>query len=131
MNRDVEFLFRQLHHFGEKMPSVLDCFGFKVVPKAEVAQHLKEGVMPRGVTNIFQIVVFTPGAQAGLTTGRSGGLRRGHLTGKDRFKRHHTGIGKKQGRIIGNERRTRLHPVITAFKIVQKRFSDIHSSPLV
>ena len=52
--------------FGQKLPAVMDRLAFEVVAKAEVAQHLKKGVVAGSVTDILQIVVFAPGAHTAL-----------------------------------------------------------------
>ena len=39
--------------FREQFPCVLDGTMLKVVPKAKIAQHLEERMMPRGVTHIL------------------------------------------------------------------------------
>ena len=38
----------------------------EIVAEAEVAEHLEEGVMPRGVADIFQVVVLAAGTHATL-----------------------------------------------------------------
>jgi hypothetical protein len=39
---------------------------FEVVAEAEVTQHFEEGVVARGVTDVFQVVVFTARTHATL-----------------------------------------------------------------
>ena len=39
---------------------------FKIVAKREIAQHFKKGVVPGRAADIFQIVVFTAGADTFL-----------------------------------------------------------------
>ena len=61
LNRQIKPLLRR-----QKFPGVLDRIFFKVITKAEVTQHFKEGVMARGITDVFQIVVLTAGTHATL-----------------------------------------------------------------
>lgn len=39
---------------------------FEVVAEAEVTQHFEEGVVTRGVTDVFRVVVFTARTHATL-----------------------------------------------------------------
>ena len=36
----------------------MDCLFLKVSPNEKISQHLKEGVMPRCVANVIQIIGF-------------------------------------------------------------------------
>ncbi len=56
----------------DQLPGELDCLALEVVAEAEVAQHLKEGVMAAGKAHVFKIVVLAAGADALL---RGGGAR--------------------------------------------------------
>src|SRR6185503_5748386 len=57
--RDAEPLFAR-----HPLPGVLDRFLLEVVPKGEVAEHLEEGVVSRGVAHLLQVVVLAAGADA-------------------------------------------------------------------
>ena len=61
-------LFRQLEPVftGQQFPRVLNGIVFEVVAEAEVTQHFEEGVVTRGVTDVFQVVVFTARTHATL-----------------------------------------------------------------
>ncbi len=58
MNRDQNFTGVQTHDIRSEFPGPGDGFFFEVVTKTEVAHHFKKGVMTRGITHIFKIVVF-------------------------------------------------------------------------
>ena len=45
-----------LPHLGGQLPGHADSLRLEVVPKAEVAQHLKEAVMPGGDPHILQVI---------------------------------------------------------------------------
>ena len=49
-----------------------DGFALEVVAKAEVAEHLKEGVVAAGEADIFKVVVLAAGADAFLRGGGAG-----------------------------------------------------------
>ena len=54
---------------GQQFPRVLDRVVLEVIAEAEVAQHLEEGVVPRGVAHVLEVVVLAAGADA-LLRGR-------------------------------------------------------------
>ena len=66
VDRGPQFISGQFVNLGEQFKSPLQTVALEVVAKAPVAQHFKEGVVTRGVTHVFQIVVFAASAQAGL-----------------------------------------------------------------
>jgi len=51
---------------------VMNGVPFEVVPKGEIPQHLEEGVMPRGVADVLEIVVLAARTHATLTGGGAG-----------------------------------------------------------
>ena len=61
-------LFRQIKPVftGQQFPRILNGVVFEVVAEAEVTQHFEESVVARGVTDVFQIVVFTARTHATL-----------------------------------------------------------------
>jgi hypothetical protein len=66
---DPQLLFRQLVHGGQQLPGVLDRVALEVVAEAEIAQHLEEGVVARGVADVLEVVVLAAGAHAALHRG--------------------------------------------------------------
>jgi len=69
--------------------------------EAEITQHLEEGMMAGGVTNVFQVVVLAPGSYATLRGGGAairtmGGaaIRTMFATGEHVLELHHTGVGE-------------------------------------
>jgi len=71
----------------------------EVIAKAEIAEHFKEGVMARGITNVFQVVMLAAGAHALLCGGRAvvGALVKAQ---EHVLELIHASIGKQQGRVI-------------------------------
>ena len=75
-------------------------FALEVVAEAEVAQHLKEGVVAARKANVFKVVVLAAGADALL---RSGGAL---VVALLRPQEHvlelvHSGVGEQQRRVVG------------------------------
>ena len=68
VHRHHQFFGRQVQPLrrGQEFPGKLNSVFFEIIAKAEVAQHLKEGVVARGVTDVFQIVVLTTGTHTAL-----------------------------------------------------------------
>jgi hypothetical protein len=56
---------------GEKLPGVTDRVALEIVTEAEVAQHLEEGVMPRRVADVFEVIVLAAGPHAALRADRA------------------------------------------------------------
>ena len=62
------------NHSGDRdqFPRERDRVPLEVVAKAEVAQHLEEGVVAAGEADVFKIVVLAAGAHTLLRRGRAG-----------------------------------------------------------
>ncbi len=111
VDRDHQPVGRQAELLGHQVPGELDGAVLEVVAEREVAEHLEEGVMARGVADIVEVVVLAAGAHAFL---RGGGARIGTLlqAGEDVLELHHARIGEHQGRIVArHQRRRRQHLV--------------------
>src|SRR5262249_31968391 len=116
---------RQAELFGDEVPGKLDGAVLEVIAEREVAEHLEEGVMARGVTHIVEIVVLAAGAHAFLRAHRA---RIGKLleAGKDVLELHHAGIGEHQRGIVArHERRRRHHLVAVLGEVVEESRPDL------
>ena len=90
----------------DQVPGELDRDILEIVAEGEIAEHLEKGVMPRGVADIFEIVVLAAGAHAFL---------RGHRpavvplleAGEDIFELHHAGIDEHERRVVARHQRAR------------------------
>ncbi len=104
LGRDAEFL-------GDQPPGELDGAFLEVIAEREIAEHLKKGVMPRGVADIVEVVVLAAGAHAFLRRDRA---RIGTLfeAGEDILELHHAGIGEHQGRIVTRHERRGRHDFV-------------------
>ena len=56
---------------GDQVPGKLDGLFLEIVAEREIAEHLEEGVMARGVADIFEVVVLAAGAHAFLRCHRA------------------------------------------------------------
>ncbi len=78
---------------------MLNSLTLEIVAKAEIAQHLKKGMMPGRVAHVVEIVMLAAGTNTAL---------RGHRTvigsfvlpEKNILELHHTGVGKEQRGIV-------------------------------
>ena len=73
---DQEALLVELVVLGEQLPGEQDRLLLEIVAEGEIAEHLEEGVVARGVADIVEVVVLAAGAHALL---RRGGAREGPL----------------------------------------------------
>src|SRR5690606_6659606 len=93
----------QFKYFGKEFPRVLNGGALEVVTEAEVAEHFKKCMVPRGIANVFQIVVFAARTHTALRT-------RGAPVGafvrpqKNILELHHAGVGKQQGWVIARNK---------------------------
>ena len=69
VHRDHEARRIDLQRAGDEVPGEADRVLLEVVAEGEVAQHLEEGVMARGVADVLEVVVFAAGAHAALAGG--------------------------------------------------------------
>ena len=78
----------------------------EIVAEGEIAEHLEEGVVARGIADIVEIVVLAAGAHAFLRRHRA--LDRALLQpGEDVLELHHAGIGEHQRRVVARHERAR------------------------
>ncbi len=69
-DRDHEPIGRQAELLGHQVPGELDGTVLEIIAEREIAEHLEEGVVARGVTDIVEIVVLAAGAHAFLRAWR-------------------------------------------------------------
>src|ERR1051326_3278790 len=102
----------------DELPRERDRLALEVVAEGEVAEHLEEGVVPRGVPHLFEVVVLAAGAHALLCRGRAA-AEAGILETEKDFREQHGGI------VGGHERGARPDLMSGAAKIVEKSQSDL------
>src|SRR5205085_9746212 len=97
----------------DEFPGPGDGLLLEVVPEGEVPEHLEEGVVPGGETDVLEVVVLSPGADTLLR--RDGALvLAGLAAGEDVLELVHGGVGKEQRRIVLWNERGALHPPVPA-----------------
>src|SRR5215510_12684190 len=62
VDRDKQFVLGQRVFFSDQIPGEFDRSLLEVVSEREIAEHLEESVMSRGVPDIVEIIVFAAGA---------------------------------------------------------------------
>ena len=72
----------------------MDRVALEVVAEAEVAEHLEERVVARGVAHVLEVVVLAAGAHAALR-GRGARVRPLLLAEEHVLELHHAGIDNK------------------------------------
>ena len=120
-----QLVLRQAEFLGDQIPGELDRAVLEIIAEREIAEHLEEGVMPRGVADIVEVVVLAAGAHAFL---RGGGALIGPLldAGEDVLELHHAGIGEHQGRVVARHQRRRRHDLVAVGReIIQKCRPDL------
>ena len=125
IDRDHQPVGRHAEFFGHQLPGKLDGALLEVIAEREIAEHLEEGVVARGVADIVEIVVLAAGAHAFLRRHRAqiGAL---FQAGEDVLELHHAGIGEHQRRIVARHERRRRHDFVPlARKIGEEIRPDI------
>ena len=110
---------------GDQLPRQRDRPLLEVVAEGEVAEHLEEGVVPRGVADVVEVVVLAAGAHALLRGGRARvGARL--LAGEDVLELHHAGVGEHQGRVVARHQRRRRHHLVAVLgEEIEERRADL------
>ena len=124
---DPELLLGQVQPFvrGQKLPRIVDGITLEVVAKAEVAQHLEEGVMARGVPDVLQVIVLAAGAHALLAAGGAG-IGALFQAQEAVLELVHAGVGEQQCRVVGrNQRAGGNAGVPLFFKETEEGFTDV------
>ena len=125
VDRDPEALGRQavaavVDARGQQFPRELDGVFLEVVAEGEVAAHLEEGAVARGLADFFDVA----GADALLDAG--GPLEGGFLTcGQVRDERDHAGHREQQGRVAGDQGGGGNRRVALADKKVDPALGDL------
>ncbi len=104
---DPELLLGQVQPLlgREELPGVSDGVALEIVAEAEVAEHLEEGVVTRGVADVLQVIVLAARPHALLA---SGGAGVGALFQAEEavLELVHAGVGEQQGRVVRRNQRT-------------------------
>ncbi|SUJ14828.1 Uncharacterised protein [Sphingomonas paucimobilis] len=110
---------------GQQGPGMGDRLFLEIIAEREIAQHFKEGMVPRGIADIVEIVVLAAGAHALLRAGR-GRIGARLQAGEHVLERHHARIHEHQRRVVlRHERRGRHDLVPLRTEIVEKAAADV------
>ena len=112
VDRAPQALRIQAEREDEEVPGEMDRFALEVIAEGEVAEHLEEGVVARGVAHVLQIVVLAPGAHAALA-GSGTQVIALLLAEEHVLELHHAGVGEQQRRIVAGHERARGHDDVT------------------
>ena len=131
---DQKPLLGQREFLGDQVPGELDRAILEVIAEREIAEHLEEGVVARGVADIVEVVMLAAGADALL---RGGGALIGAplKTREHVLELHHARIGEHQGRVVARHQRRGRHLLVAVFReIIQKPRPDLvnaaHNRPI-
>ena len=110
---------------GQELPGEGDRLFLEIVAKGEVAEHLEEGVVPRGPPDVLQVVVFPPRAHAFLGADRP--LVLPFLQAKEGvLELVHPGVGEEQRRVVSGDQVGTLHQgVPLGLEVVEELRADL------
>ena len=111
---------------GDELPREADRVALEVVAEREVAEHLEERVVPRGVPDLLEIVVLAAGAHA-LLRGRRPPAELGLLQSeKHALELHHPRVREQQRRIVrGHQRGAGADGMALALEIAEEPAADV------
>ncbi len=122
---DPELFFRQLELLGQQAPGELDGVVLEVVTEREVAQHLEEGVVARGVADVVQVVVLAAGADA-LLRGRGAAVGALVETQEHVLELVHARVGEQQRGVVARHHRAGRHDgVALGLEVLQEGLADV------
>ena len=99
MNGHIQTVRIHSQRLCQKGPCILDGLLLEIVPEGEVAEHLEEGVVTRGLTHLLKIVVLPPCADTLLRRDRP---RAGRflLAGEEILELNHPRVRKQKCGIV-------------------------------
>ena len=118
---DEQLILFDAEFFGDQGPGEADRLLFEIVPKREVAEHLEERVVARGVADVVEVVVLAAGAQAFLRRGRAL-VGSGLGAGEQVLELDHAGRREHQGRIVARHQRRGFHHLVAVSLVKAQEF---------
>ena len=105
---------------GQQIPGQLDRAFLEIIAEQEIAEHLEEGVVARGIADIVEVIMLAASADAFLRA-RRGRIGPRFEAGEDILERHHARIDEHQRRIIVRNKRGRgLDMMAFAAEIIEE-----------
>ena len=123
---DADVLRLELQLLGHELPGEADRIALEVVAEGEIAEHLEERVMPRGVADLLEVVVLSAGPHA-LLHGRGATRASGRLLLAEEhlLELHHPRVREHQRRVVaGHDRRAGMHQVPLLLKVRDEFLAD-------
>ena len=97
----------------------------EVIAEREIAQHFEEGMVPRRIAHIVEIVVLAASPHAFLRR-RGGDVRTRLQPREDILERHHAGVDEHERRVVVRHQRCRRHARMPlGFEIIEERAADV------
>ncbi len=124
MHRHPQLVLGQREVLGDQLPGVGDGLLLEVVAEGEVAEHLEEGVVARGVADVVEVVVLAARAHALLGGGRARVVALLEA-GEHVLERHHAGVDEQERRVVRHERGRGRDPVIARGEELQEGRADV------
>src|SRR5919106_2584048 len=99
VHRGPEALGSETIDVREELPGEADRVLLEVVAEGEIAQHLEERMVARGIADVLEVVVLAAGAQASLRGGRAavGTLL---LAEEHVLELHHARVDEEERRVV-------------------------------
>ena len=122
IDRGEQAIFVETELLGQQRPCIMDRLFLEVVPERKIAEHFEEGVVPRGVAHIVEVIVLAACTHALLRANCAG--RRGRFEpGEDVLERHHARVDEHQRRIVMRHQWRRGDTLVIA------RFEEFEEGP--
>jgi hypothetical protein len=122
-DREPKALRVELQFVDQEVPGEADRVLLEVVAEGEVAEHLEEGVVARGLADLVEVVVLAARAQALLRS--DGAIVVALLRAEEHvLELVHPGVGEEQRRVVDGQERARRHaPVAVPLEVAEKLFA--------
>jgi hypothetical protein len=122
---DEELVRLEAELLGDQRPGQLDRPVLEVVAEREVAEHLEECVVARGVADIVEVVVLAAGPHAFLR-GRRPIVGAPLHPGEDVLELYHAGVREHQRRIVLRHEAGRGHHLVPSLgEVVEEGRPDL------
>src|SRR6185503_981128 len=114
----------------DEHPAETNRVALEVVAERKVAEHLEKRVVPRGMTDLLQVVVLAPGPNTLLRRRGPTGARGRLLEPEEHLlELHHPRIREQQrGVVRGHERRARANGVAIPLEVLEKSTPDLRGA---
>ena len=126
VDRRVEAVGGKAPAFNDQLPCPLDRFGFEIISKRPVSEHLEKGVVIGVVADILEVVVFAAGADALLRVGCAGWIVGGFFDAEEiRHEGIHAGVGEEQSGRLRQQRCGWHDAVLFLAKEIEEGIADL------